>query len=321
MLFAATIPGLEDVTIAEVKEKLGVSAKKITEGRVSFSDHSDAVNLRSISRLCLLLKRFRFGNEEDIYRRVRRIRFKIEEPFLVRCIRTGQHSFDSQTIAKNVGALIFECGYNVDLKNPKTTIIVDIVNELCIIGILLKDRINRRDYRIRINPASIDATVAYAMLRIGGYKKTDILVDPFCRDGVIPIEAALAGGKNVYGLDENPNSIKNADINARLAGVAVQLTKSDVGWLDTLFKEKSIDKIITSPPFVSKRRNEAEITKLYKDLFYHARYALKKDGSIVALLPKPELLIRCAKEYSFKLRKKKKIFIGKQRLFILLFQL
>lgn len=313
-LVAVTLIGIEDITISELK---GKKPRKIADGRVLFENNQE-INLKSINILYRLIKQFAFKNKLDLYSKFKKIDFKIEEPFVVRCFRKGKHNFRSIDIEKKLGEIIFESGYKVDLKNPKTVVYIELLNKKCIIGILLKDKLAKREYRLKRHPASISSILAYSMLRIAGFKKNNVLVDPFCKDGIIPIEAALFGSKYVYGFDENLNNIRNARINVGLARINVNFSKYDVEWLGTKFKKASIDCIVTAPPFPSRSRKEEDITNLYKEFFNQARYVLKKKGCIVVTLPNPTMIERNAKN-NFKLKEKRKVMMGKMPYYVLKF--
>lgn len=58
-----------------------------------------------------------------------------------------------------------------------------------------------------------------AMLKLADVKKTDVVYDLGCGDGRIVIEAAKAVGARGVGIDINPVRIKEANDNARKAGV------------------------------------------------------------------------------------------------------
>lgn len=58
-----------------------------------------------------------------------------------------------------------------------------------------------------------------AMLKLADVKRTDVVYDLGCGDGRIVIEAAKAVGARGVGIDINPVRIKEANGNARKAGV------------------------------------------------------------------------------------------------------
>jgi len=125
----------------------------------------------------------------------------------------------------------------------------------------------------------------------------------------------------IYGYDANQKYVMQAKKNAKIAGVQkyMSITKQDIEWIDLKQREKSIDKIITYPPILSKIKSENKIVRIYKEFFYQAEYVLKDNGLVVVLSKSLELLEEQAKKYHFKLKDKKEIWTGKQKMFIGIF--
>ena len=303
MFVSVTINGIEDITSKEVK------GKKILDRRVLFK--KELKNYRSLDIVYKLIDKFEFSDFEDLIDKLTKIKFKIKSPFKVECNREGQHNFKSVDIQKELNDFFTKKGYKLDYKNPKNIIYIDIINNNCVAGLLLKENLHKRDYRIKINNQSINACLAYALLKLSDYKKDDILVDPFCKDGVICIEAALLKGKKIYGLDENKNNIRNAKINAQLAKVKINFSICGIDWLSTKFKKNSV-KIITNL-FIC-NRNEQEYTKILPEFFNQVDYILKDKIGIITT--KPELVKQYANK--LKLEHERKITIGGMIYYILI---
>ncbi|MCX6712008.1 MAG: THUMP domain-containing protein [Candidatus Woesearchaeota archaeon] len=303
MFVGITVNGIEDVASKEVK------GKKVLNGRVLFK--KELKNYRCLDIVYKLIYKFEFDDFEDLIKKLIKIKFKIKDSFKVECNRKGQHNFKSVDITKELNDFLIKKGYNLDYKNPKTIVYVDIVDNNCLVGYLLKYNLHKRDYRIKINNQSINACLAYALLELSDYKKTDILVDPFCKDGVICIEAALLKGKKIYGMDENKNNIRNAKINSQLAKVKIDFSNYDIEWLSTKFKKKSV-KIVTNL-FIS-IRNEQEYIRILPEFFNQVDYTLKDKIGIITT--KPELI----KKYvgKLKLEHERKIVIGGMIYYILI---
>ena len=310
---ASTIPRIEDIAIKEIKEILKVNSKKLLPGKILFETKviEDLIKkTRSINLIYQLITNFKFKRENDIYKTIKKIKFNIEEPFVVRGnVKENQKILRSE-IEKNIGEIIYKQGYKVNLTEPKTTVYVDIIKDTCLIGIKLAENLFKRNYRIRTNNNSINACLAYALLRIADIKKTDTLLDPFCKDGVIAIEAYLYGVKKVYALDENINSIKNSRMNSKISKAKINLGNYDVNWLNTKLKKHSIDKIVTNLPFVSKTKNKEMIKKIYDGFFEQLPYILKKNAVITIISPKIDLFKEFIKKYSYKVKRERNISLG-----------
>lgn len=306
---AVTLNGMEEIAAGEITK---TKTKKLTKGRILFETKSlkPLEKARTITKLYKYLKHFTFNKEEDIYKEAKKIKFPVKKNFVVRCYREGKHRFKSKNVEAKIGEIIFERGHKVKLKNPETTVYTEIIENMCLIGILYKKDMQKRGYKIRTNPASINACLAAGMIKLAKVKKEHTIIDPFCKDGVIIIEAALQGIKKIYGFDENLNNIKNSRINAQLAKAKVSVGKAEIDWLDTKFEKETVDRIITKPPFPAKHQNKSEIEKTTKELMNQAKFILKKDGILVIATQNPELIEKYAKENNFKLIKEINIILG-----------
>ena len=351
---AATIPGLEEITIKEIKEILKLSSKTIAPGRILFNVKSEKdiakfiINTRSSVKVYELLDYSKFKKTDDIENLVKKISFKIKDSFVVRCNRVGNHDFRSKDIEMSVGEMIYKkYKINVDLENPTITIYVDIINDYSFIGMdFTGEPLTKRNYRIKLTPQSINPCLAYSLVRLSDYKKKDVLLNLFSKSGEIAIEAALYLLKKqnkqnflfnklikyeekekklkkklkIYAIDSQSNFIRNIVINSKIASVydSIKILKIDTDWLDTKFKKNSVDKIITSIPYPSKNVSENDMINMYRELFSQAHYVLKKTGLMAILTPKPEYVKNNI--YKFKLQREIKIQMGDQPFYILIYK-
>ncbi|MBN1503146.1 methyltransferase [Candidatus Woesearchaeota archaeon] len=126
---------------------------------------------------------------------------------------------------------------------------------------------------------------------------------------------------SIYGYDNQLRNLKAAQKNAKIAGVhnLIQLSKVDVEWLDTKFNRRSVNLIVTDPPYEAKYRNNREIQKTINELFYQADFVLEEKGRIVLLTRNPSNITDAALKHNFKLINKRSVFTGKLELNILHF--
>lgn len=302
---AQTTEDLENISIKEVEELIGIKAKKLIPGRIIFDATEQQANelaymARSLLKIYELCQQIEFKNKEDLLSKAKI--GNIEDPFVVRCQREGQHEFQSIELEQELGEIIHEQGHKVSLHDPKTTIIADVTDNTCMLGrdITPKD-LSKRDYRIKANNRSINACLAYAAIRYSGWTKDKALLDPNCKDGIIPIEAALWACNvprgyfekdkhekwdkrinkqklNITAADSLLPNVRAAEINSKLADIKKQLNfmKVDLDWLDMKFDKESIDFIITSMDSEGM-------------LFKRAEQFLAKDGRIVIISHKPKM--------------------------------
>ena len=218
--------------------------------------------------------------------------------------------------------------------------------------------ISKRDYRIFTHPTALKAGVAYAMLKIADIKEDETIIDPMCGCGTIAIEAVQFLSKKsihffakdkfaflkfyefdfekedekvkeklngkIHAFDNQMRHIKAAEKNAKIAAVNrfINFSRTDIEWLDTKFKEHSIDKIISYPPQISKLIPAKELEKLFKELFYQTKYILNPKGRIVLISTEGrinDLLEKAAEMHNFKISSKKEITHGQQKEVIIVF--
>ncbi|MFH1972569.1 MAG: THUMP domain-containing protein [archaeon] len=283
---AITIKGLEDIAIKEVKEIIKAEAKKIVIGRIQFEtkDIKKLIeNTRSIIKIYELYEKKKFSTIDEISELVKKKKLKIEKPFKISCHREGEHDFNSQIVEQTIGK---EIDGKHDLKNPELIIFADIIDNLFICGLDLTPKLlSKRDYRIKICNQSINACIAYSMVRLSSYKKGKNLLDPFCKDGVIPIEAILYQKGKVYAYDSLFHNIRSTEINAKLAKInkELNLSRTDIEWLDSKFKKEEVDCIVTTIPFPSKHFTEKNAQKIYEQFLYQLEFILKKNAKAVII--------------------------------------
>jgi len=289
MKYIAICPqGLEDITQKELKEILKVSSSVLVSGRVCFESKSvEKLLLKTQSIMKLYELKQTCTKHEEIET------FPVVSPFRVVCSRKDEYVLGSQDVEKIVGEKFFLQGNTVDLKNPRTIVFLDIVEGKIFVGVDMSPvLLSKRTYRVKIHNQSINACVAYGLVRVSGYTGKKIILDPFCRDGIIAIEAARYKKGNIYAYDALFPNVRSTEINATLAGVRkeVNISRIETEWLDTKFGKEEVDFIVSAMPFVSKTLKENEVKRLYKEFFYHVAFILKKKGRVVCIVPHAELL-------------------------------
>ncbi|MGV8907092.1 MAG: THUMP domain-containing class I SAM-dependent RNA methyltransferase [Acetobacterium sp.] len=163
--------------------------------------------------------------------------------------------------------------------------------------------LNKRGYREHGNEAPLKETISAALVYLSRWKPDRFFLDPLCGSGTIVIEAALIGKNmapglkrdfvseswdfisktiwdkarqeaqdaindkefHILGSDVDPEALKQARINAELAGVSdyVAFQKLPVQSVET---KKKYGVIITNPPYGERIGEEKEIQRLYRDM-------------------------------------------------------
>lgn len=164
------------------------------------------------------------------------------------------------------------------------------------------ESLHKRGYRKLTAKAPIAENLAAALIMLTPWNKDRILVDPFCGSGTFPIEAAMmaaniAPGMNrsfrafdwkhliptkmwydcldeaaeeidmkvetdIQGYDIDPEMIKIARANARLAGVE-ELIHFQTRSLEQLSHSKKYGFIITNPPYGERIEEKKNLPALY----------------------------------------------------------
>ena len=361
--------GIEEIASTEIKELINAECK-VAEGCVAFdsSDISDLCLLcykcQSADRVLYLINFFEFKKFfEEFKEFIEKLELNewVEEckKFKVECIRLGIHDFKSTDVETKAAELIIRKSKNkkVDMKDYEITFIVYIVQNKCYFGVDFAGfELNKRSYKIFLHPNSLRGTVAYTLVRESGFEKKDVMLDPFSRDGVIPIEAAFyatdfplnyykkdrfaflklkldidfekffsevdkkakKAKAKVYCYDNLFKYVDYSKKNAKIAGVDKQINFSriELEWLDIKFREKSIDRIVTNPP-TPKNDN---FDKIYNEFFYQCEYILKDNGTLALISRNPDIVKNYALKYNFLNLKEKDVCSGRQLLKIMVFK-
>lgn len=215
-LILTTCWGLEGIVAQEVKEKFGRKAELNPfgfQGRVAVPVDSlrEAIaltySLRTIHRVLLLVGHFKIRTDEkgleDVYYGVKELDLNEflspEKTFAIRSERKGEHEFTSLQIAASAGQAVIDRvmetrGYRqrVNLDDPDVIIRVDVSGEDCMVGIDMVggESLHRRKWRVYDHPASLKGTIASGLVMFSGWREGEVLLDPMCGSGTIPIEAA-----------------------------------------------------------------------------------------------------------------------------------
>ena len=199
-----TSKGIEETAAKEIKEL--VNAKpKIEECCVAFDfkSFSDLCLLcyksQSIDRVLYLIGNFEFKDFfADFEKFIGKINFDgwiaKSKKFRIECIRIGIHNFKSVDVEAKASGFILKKhkNFKVDMKDYEIIFLVYIVHSKCYFGVDFAGfELNKRGYKIFLHPSSLRGTIAYTLVRESGFEKNEVMLDPFSRDGIIPIEAAF----------------------------------------------------------------------------------------------------------------------------------
>jgi len=300
-LIAVPAPGFEDVCAAEAKEILGIPAKA-GKGVITFSVDSllDACayiyKAHTPARVMLELLRGRDalglpGKIDDSLRQW----LPDGSTFVVRA-QTDNEDVPRQELELMFGDAIHErFGNKVSLKTPDVTFLILVEQETAYFGIDLSGGdLGRRDYRIFLGPEALKGHVAASLVRLAGYEKKHAFLDLFCRNGIIPIEAALMVAKlspHHYGKEKFPfrklPALKGTDWDAFFSKI------------DKEAKDAEANIIAMDPQFsnISAAKKNAKIAGIVKTItfsrtdlqFLDAQFGKHAINTLVTLPPQPSV--------------------------------
>ncbi|KAM9533402.1 tRNA (guanine(6)-N(2))-methyltransferase THUMP3 [Guaruba guarouba] len=136
--------------------------------------------------------------------------------FRVTCNRAGEkHSFTSNEAARDFGGAVQEhFQWKADMTNFDVEVLLNIHNNEVVVGIALTEESLHRRNITHFGPTTLRSTLAYCMLRLCDPQPTDIIIDPMCGTGAIPIEGAMEW-PSCYHIagDNNPQAVRRAGNN------------------------------------------------------------------------------------------------------------
>ena len=156
-------------------------------------------------------------------------------------------------------------------------------------------------YEKILNKGELHPEITFLMNWLSDPDKNDIVLDPFCGNGSIPIGRALIfPAKKIFALDFDNNMIsiaKNKIIgNKSLSDMKnIVIKKVDIKYLDEELLHESVDKIVTDPPWGSYQNLNMEIEEFCKMILLKMEKVLKNNGIIVLLLGRNDYIEKLAK--------------------------
>jgi 23S rRNA G2445 N2-methylase RlmL len=203
--------------------------------------------------------------------------------FRVTASRSGDHEYRSPDIAAWTGAGIQTAtGWRVDLTSHDYDIQVDLVGGRVLFGLRLGGSWVDRRRKPVYHPASLNPTVAFAMLRMCGAHPDDVFLDPACGGGTLLAErAAVAPARALLGGDIWPRALDYARRNLAAAEAPAMLVRWDAGKLP--LRTGSVDQVASNLPFGHRVGRGPTVRDFYRRLIPELTRVLRS-GARAALL-------------------------------------
>ncbi|KAM6083819.1 THUMP domain-containing protein 2-like isoform 2-T2 [Theristicus caerulescens] len=200
-----------------------------------------------------------------------------------RCSGAIAKVLPSQETGRAIGiALMKQCGWRADLREPDLEIFVHLNDIHSVVGIpLFRLPLANREY---IKTAGLRSTIAWAMASLAEISAGAFVLDPMCGLGTILLEAAKEWPEACYwGADISDSQLEGADVNIRTAGLMdkIELLKASVKALP--LPSESFDAVILDIPFGKKFKITKDI-QLLPDILQETERVLRVGGTIVLLL-------------------------------------
>ncbi|MFZ8808469.1 MAG: THUMP domain-containing class I SAM-dependent methyltransferase [Pyrobaculum sp.] len=268
-----TVPGLEDIVIEELYEKLPTrwARSRYMTGRVAAevdAEPSRLYALRSVERFGIFLGD---GYANDLREVAALAAERLPEALKyftrnttagVRSERVGTHNFTSRDVEREVGKWLKSRGVVISLVDPDVEINVDVVENYVAVWITVAKRsLKDRPWRVYEHYASLNPVIAYAMLKLARPKPGEVLCDLTCGGGTIAAEAAEAAPQSRFiCVDISLKHVKGAARNA------AHNLYADFLWFDSTKLYRAMrpvcDKYIYNPPYGF--RIPGKIGRLYR---------------------------------------------------------
>ncbi|HLI46198.1 MAG TPA: tRNA (guanine(6)-N2)-methyltransferase [Geobacterales bacterium] len=225
--FLATVNmGLEKIAAHEVSDLLRVNVIQ-GHGSISFIADIDAIFYlntysRTINKLILTIIKATFEDLQDLYKIASFPNYtnyiERNQSFAVRVERFGKHNFSSVEAAARIGQGIIDSYLSdtgqrlkVNLDFPDIEFITRIIDDNVVIGINTTGiSLHKRGYKKYKHHSGLSPTIAASMIYLSEWNQDELLLDPMCGGGTIPIEAALMSIKAPLFIHREKSGIRYA---------------------------------------------------------------------------------------------------------------
>uniref|UniRef100_A0A3P8TIR3 THUMP domain containing 3 n=1 Tax=Amphiprion percula TaxID=161767 RepID=A0A3P8TIR3_AMPPE len=195
--------------------------------------------------------------------------------FRVTCNRAGdKHSFSSNEAARDFGGAVQEFfQWKADMTKFDIEVLLNIHNEEVVIGIALTEESLHRRNISHFGPTTLRSTLCYGMLRLCKPQESDIILDPMCGTGAIPLEGAIEFNSSFYIAGDNNDMAVNRTVNnichfqkrradkGSPSGLPIDTVRWDLCSLP--IRTSSVDIIITDMPFGKRMGSKKKNWDLY----------------------------------------------------------
>jgi 23S rRNA G2445 N2-methylase RlmL len=157
-------------------------------------------------------------------------------------------------------------------------------------------------------PASSHPSIAAALALAAGFRRDEVVWDPFVGSGTELIERARLGPcRAIYGCDVDEAAIAAAGRNLEAAGVKALLVVSDARLSRP---PEPVSLVITNPPMGRRVLDRKAIEPLLDGVLANIRAVIRADGRVVMLSPIFGRSVEMATRHGFRVERRGAIDLG-----------
>lgn len=163
--------------------------------------------------------------------------------------------------------------------------------------------LSARTWRVTDYPGALNATIAAAMVRLGGVRDEDRVLNLMCGSGTLLAERLLAGpAASAVGVDVSPEALDAARANLAAARVRATLTAADVLTTapgpDAPWQAGAFDLVLVDPPWGGLHGDHATAVDVHAGVLRAARAAAAPGARCVVVTHEVKVMERCLREAS-----------------------
>ncbi len=186
----------------------------------------------------------------------------------------GSTGIDTQQTERELGSILVDRGFTVDLDDPDHELRVLVSPDTCAVGWLTAEA--DRGFGARqpgdrpfFQPGSMDPMLARALVNIAGARPGATVLDPMCGTGGLLIEAGLVGARAI-GVDAQEKMVTGAseNLDAFLDG-DWGVVRGDAGSLP--IAAGPVDTVVFDAPYGRQSKIAGELNSLIHDALKEAR--------------------------------------------------
>ncbi|KAJ7316959.1 hypothetical protein JRQ81_003121 [Phrynocephalus forsythii] len=249
-----------------------------------------------------------------------------DEPlkFRVTCNRAGDnHSFKSNEAARDFGGAVQDFfQWKADMTNFDVEVLLNIHNNEVVVGIALTEESLHRRNITHFGPTTLRSTLAYGMLRFCDPQPADIIIDPMCGTGAIPIEGA-AEWPNCYHLAGDNHSLAVKRTANNISSILKQIQNKEgtcpskpidcIQWdsCNLPLRTGSVDVVVTDMPFGKRIGSKKKNWDLYPAcLMEMGRICKPRTGRAVLLTQDRKCFLKALSKVGHLWRKSHTIWVN-----------